>query len=111
MKHNRTNDLDDVNDITWPPTGDAIASASDDSTIRLFDLRADAELGCYQRKPVMFSCNALDFSVRLIQGINVRELSTLSIKALFIKCTSDHEKVTPIFFNENNQKSPSIVLG
>ena len=56
--------LDDVNDIRWSPTGDAIASASDDSTIRLFDLRADAELGCYQRKPVMFACNSLDFSVR-----------------------------------------------
>lgn len=55
--------LDDVNDVRWSPTGDAIASASDDSTIRLFDLRADAELGCYQRKPVMFSCNSIDFSV------------------------------------------------
>ena len=55
-----------MNDIRWSPTGDAIASASDDSTIRLFDLRADAELGCYQRKPVMFSCNSLDFSVRRI---------------------------------------------
>jgi len=52
-----------VNDVRWSPTGDAIASASDDSTIRLFDLRADAELGCYQRKPVMFSCNSIDFSV------------------------------------------------
>lgn len=55
--------LDDVNDVRWSPTGDAIASASDDATIRLFDLRADAELGCYQRKPVMFSCNSIDFSV------------------------------------------------
>ena len=28
-----------MNDVRWSPTGDAIASASDDSTIRLFDLR------------------------------------------------------------------------
>ena len=64
--HAKSNNIyfeDDVNDVKWSPNGDAIASASDDSTIRLFDLRADAELGCYQRKPVMFACNALDFSV------------------------------------------------
>ena len=66
FNHAKSNKIyfeDDVNDVKWSPNGDAIASASDDSTIRLFDLRADAELGCYQRKPVMFACNALDFSV------------------------------------------------
>ena len=57
--------LDDVNDVRWSPAGDAVASASDDSTIRIFDLRADAELGCYQRDAVLFACESLDFSVRL----------------------------------------------
>ena len=54
-----------MNDVRWSPAGDAVASASDDSTIRIFDLRADAELGCYQRDAVLFACESLDFSVRL----------------------------------------------
>ena len=54
-----------MNDVRWSPEGNAIASASDDSTIRIFDLRADAELGCLQRDSVLFACESLDFSVRL----------------------------------------------
>ena len=57
--------LDDVNDVRWSPEGNAIASAADDSTIRIFDLRADAELGCLEHKSVLFACESLDFSVRL----------------------------------------------
>ena len=51
--------------MRWSPAGDAVATASDDSTIRLFDLRTDSEVGCYQRNTVLFACNSLDFSVRI----------------------------------------------
>ena len=34
----------DINSVRFHPSGDAIASGSDDATCRLFDLRADAEV-------------------------------------------------------------------
>ena len=30
---------------------------------RLFDLRADAEVACYEKEAILFGINAVDFSV------------------------------------------------
>ncbi|KAA3678333.1 guanine nucleotide-binding protein subunit beta-5 [Paragonimus westermani] len=60
----------DVNSVRFYPSGDAFATASDDATIRLFDLRADRELAVYKKDSVIFGCNAVDFSLsgRLLFG-------------------------------------------
>ncbi|VDN16053.1 unnamed protein product [Dibothriocephalus latus] len=60
----------DVNAVRFFPSGDAFATASDDATIRLFDLRTDRELCVYKKDSVIFGCNAVDFSLsgRLIFG-------------------------------------------
>ncbi|KAF8561317.1 hypothetical protein P879_11340 [Paragonimus westermani] len=60
----------DVNSVRFYPSGDAFATASDDATIRLFDLRADRELAVYMKDSVIFGCNAVDFSLsgRLLFG-------------------------------------------
>ena len=71
-----------MNDVKWSPSGDAIASASDDSTIRIFDLRADSELGCLQKDFVLFACESLDFSVRL-ENISVDTVSERDFPPLF----------------------------
>ena len=33
------------------------------SMFRLFDLRADAEVACYEKEAILFGINAVDFSV------------------------------------------------
>lgn len=60
----------DVNCVRFHPSGDAFATASDDATIRLFELRADRELAVYEKDSVLFGCNAVDFSLsgRLLFG-------------------------------------------
>nr|CDS16861.1 guanine nucleotide binding protein subunit [Echinococcus granulosus] len=60
----------DINSVRFFPSGDAFATASDDATIRLFDLRTDRELCVYKKDSVIFGCNAVDFSLsgRLIFG-------------------------------------------
>ncbi|KAM7537060.1 hypothetical protein Aperf_G00000075678 [Anoplocephala perfoliata] len=60
----------DVNSVRFFPSGDAFATASDDATIRLFDLRTDRELCVYKKDSVIFGCNAVDFSLsgRLLFG-------------------------------------------
>ncbi|VDD75990.1 unnamed protein product [Mesocestoides corti] len=60
----------DINSIRFFPSGDAFATASDDATIRLFDLRTDRELCVYKKDSVIFGCNAVDFSLsgRLLFG-------------------------------------------
>ena len=35
----------DINSVRFHPSGDAIATGSDDATCRLFDLRADSQVG------------------------------------------------------------------
>ncbi|XP_064840600.1 guanine nucleotide-binding protein subunit beta-5b-like [Oncorhynchus masou masou] len=45
------------------PSGDAFASASDDSTCRLFDLRADREVSIYSKDSIMFGAASVDFSL------------------------------------------------
>lgn len=60
----------DINGVRFYPSGDAFATASDDATIRLFDLRADREVAVYRKDSVIFGCNAVDFSLsgRLLFG-------------------------------------------
>lgn len=60
----------DVNAVRFYPSGDAFASASDDATCRLFDLRADRQVAVFKKESIIFSCNAIDFSLsgRLLFG-------------------------------------------
>ncbi|XP_074650432.1 guanine nucleotide-binding protein subunit beta-5-like [Tubulanus polymorphus] len=53
----------DINSVRYYPSGDAFASGSDDSTCRLFDLRADREVSHYKKESIIFACNSVDFSV------------------------------------------------
>ncbi|ENN72007.1 hypothetical protein D910_08678 [Dendroctonus ponderosae] len=52
----------DVNSVKFHPSGDAVATGGDDATCRLFDLRADKEIGVYSRASIIFSANSVDFS-------------------------------------------------
>lgn len=53
----------DINSVKFHPSGDAIATGSDDSTCRLFDLRADKEVAVYSKESIIFGVNSIDFSV------------------------------------------------
>ena len=54
---------DEVNQVRFFPSGDAIASVSDDMTCRFFDLRMDAQLAVFKRNGVLFPACSLDFSL------------------------------------------------
>lgn len=53
----------DINSVKFHPSGDAVASGSDDSTVRLFDCRADKEVAVYSKESIIFGVNEIDFSV------------------------------------------------
>lgn len=72
----------DVNSVKFHPSGDAVATGSDDATViillafkamivlnlielqcRLFDLRADKEVATYNKESIIFGVNSVDFSV------------------------------------------------
>ncbi|XP_071965863.1 guanine nucleotide-binding protein subunit beta-5-like [Antedon mediterranea] len=53
----------DINAIRFFPSGDAFATASDDATCRLYDLRADREINCYGKESIIFGATSLDFSL------------------------------------------------
>ncbi|RNA01031.1 guanine nucleotide-binding subunit beta-5 [Brachionus plicatilis] len=53
----------DVNSVKFHPSGDAFASGSDDATCRLFDLRADRQVGIYKKDSILFACNSVDLSL------------------------------------------------
>lgn len=53
----------DINSVKFHPSGDAIATGSDDSTCRLFDLRADKEVAVYNKESIIFGVNSVDFSI------------------------------------------------
>ncbi|CAL4089692.1 unnamed protein product, partial [Meganyctiphanes norvegica] len=53
----------DINSVKFYPSGDAFATGSDDATCRLFDLRADREIGCFTKESIIFGVNSVDFSV------------------------------------------------
>ncbi|XP_053172464.1 guanine nucleotide-binding protein subunit beta-5b [Scomber japonicus] len=53
----------DINCVKYYPSGDAFASASDDSTCRFYDLRADREVAIYQKDSIIFGASTVDFSL------------------------------------------------
>ncbi|KAG9511324.1 Guanine nucleotide-binding protein subunit beta-5, partial [Fragariocoptes setiger] len=53
----------DINSVKFHPSGDAIVTGSDDTTCRLFDLRADREVACYQKENIIFGINSVDLSI------------------------------------------------
>ncbi|KYM80892.1 Guanine nucleotide-binding protein subunit beta-2 [Atta colombica] len=53
----------DVNSVRFHPSGDAVATGSDDATCRLFDLRADREVAVYAKESIIFGANAVDLSI------------------------------------------------
>ncbi|XP_037613836.1 guanine nucleotide-binding protein subunit beta-5b [Sebastes umbrosus] len=53
----------DINCVKYYPSGDAFASASDDSTCRFYDLRADREVAVYQKDSIIFGASTVDFSL------------------------------------------------
>ncbi|XP_021960939.1 guanine nucleotide-binding protein subunit beta-5 [Folsomia candida] len=52
----------DINTVKFHPSGDAIATGSDDATCRLYDLRADREIAVYSKESIIFGVNSVDFS-------------------------------------------------
>ncbi|XP_077988977.1 guanine nucleotide-binding protein subunit beta-5-like [Glandiceps talaboti] len=53
----------DINAVRFFPSGDAFATASDDATCRLYDLRADREVNIYTKESILFGATCLDFSL------------------------------------------------
>ncbi len=75
----------DINTVRFHPSGDAFATGSDDATVikfmfllfngcigsfvyfcvkcRLFDLRADRQIGIYKKDSIIFACTSLDMSL------------------------------------------------
>ncbi|KAK3570338.1 hypothetical protein QTP86_017280 [Hemibagrus guttatus] len=53
----------DINAVRYYPSGDAFATASDDATCRLYDLRADREMAVYSKESVIFGASSVDFSL------------------------------------------------
>jgi len=86
----------DINSVKFHPSGDAIATGSDDATCRLFDLRADAEVACYEKEAILFGINAVDFSVSgrlLFAGYNDYTVNLWDT----LKC----ERITVLYGHEN----------
>ena len=54
---------DEVNQVRFFPSGDALASVSDDMTCQLFDLRMNARLALFKRNSILFPACSLDFSL------------------------------------------------
>jgi len=53
----------DINAISFFPSGFAFATGSDDSSCRLFDLRADRELATYSEKSILCGITSIAFSL------------------------------------------------
>jgi guanine nucleotide-binding protein subunit beta-5 len=66
--------------VRFHPSGDAFATGCDDSAViliylsfliiisspfkcRLFDLRADRQVGIYKKESIIFACNSVDMSL------------------------------------------------
>ena len=49
--------------MTMDDSHDVLKSLFTRSLCRLFDLRADAEVACYEKEAILFGINAVDFSV------------------------------------------------
>jgi len=80
-----------------------IATGSDDATCRLFDLRADAEVACYEKEAILFGINAVDFSVSgrlLFAGYNDYTVNLWDT----LKC----ERITVLYGHENRVSSLKV---
>lgn len=53
----------DINSVKFYPSGDSIVTGSDDTTCRLYDLRADREVAVYQKDSILFGINSVDLSI------------------------------------------------
>lgn len=53
----------DINTVKFFPNGDSIVTGSDDTTCRLYDLRADQEVAVYQKNSILFGINSVDLSI------------------------------------------------
>lgn len=53
----------DINSVKFYPSGDSIITGSDDTTCRLYDLRADREVAVYQKNSILFGINSVDLSI------------------------------------------------
>lgn len=53
----------DINTVKFYPSGDSIVTGSDDTTCRLYDLRADREVAVYQKDSILFGINSVDLSI------------------------------------------------
>nr|XP_002126536.1 guanine nucleotide-binding protein subunit beta-5 [Ciona intestinalis] len=86
----------DINTVKWFPTGEAFATGSDDGTIKMYDLRADREIACYERPNVLFGVNSVDFSVsgRIVLG-------GYNDYLVHVWDTITGEKLTALFGHEN----------
>ena len=60
----------DINAITFFPNGQAFATGSDDATCRLFDIRADQEIGMFSHDNIICGITSVAFSKsgRLLLG-------------------------------------------
>ena len=52
----------DINSVTFHPAGTALGSGSDDSTCRIFDLRACGESSCFSNDKITCGITSVDFS-------------------------------------------------
>jgi guanine nucleotide-binding protein subunit beta-5 len=53
----------DINSVRFHPSGDAVGTAADDGSCRLFDLRANRQLALYIKPSTLFPANSIDFSL------------------------------------------------
>lgn len=53
----------DINTVKYYPSGDSILTGSDDTTCRMYDLRADREVAIYQKDSILFGISSLDLSI------------------------------------------------
>ncbi|XP_020514096.1 guanine nucleotide-binding protein subunit beta-5b isoform X1 [Labrus bergylta] len=85
----------DVNCVKYYPSGDAFASASDDSTCRFYDLRADREVAVYQKDSIIFGASTVDFSLSgrlLFAGYNDYTINVWDVlKGTRVSCLFGHE--------------------
>ena len=81
---------------------------------RLFDLRADREVSCYEKEAILFGVNAVDFSVsgRIIFAgkgdsfINYGSLNKLMYS--FIKCNMVGARSGLGYFGQNHFKKTGL---
>lgn len=86
----------DINSVKFHPSGGSIATGSDDATCRIFDLRADTEVACFEKEAILFGINAVDFSGSgrlLFAGYNDYTVNLWDT----LKC----ERITVLYGHEN----------